>query len=92
MNGTQICNKCLINKSLDEFNSSDIKARRYTCKICKRKQRQEWKRQRLSTIDYSLYHACTNCLVTKNAKNFYDSYLANSTYICRPCADIMTNK
>ena len=88
---TRKCNTCNVIKEEDEFNPSDIKARRYTCKICKRKKKRERKQERLNTIDYSLEYICTQCNTKKSAREFYDSYLVNYTYICKPCGGIMSN-
>ena len=92
MSGVKECNKCHEIKGLTEFNPSDIKNRRYTCKVCKRRQRAEWKANRKANLDYEKMHTCTKCGFSKNAKQYYDSYLASSTYICKPCADVMTNQ
>jgi hypothetical protein len=76
------CNKCLVDKNVDAFNASDISQRRYICKLCKKEQRAEWKRNR--QIADSVFR-CLICGEVKPTSEFIESDLRNSTHYCRHC-------
>jgi len=75
------CNKCNLPKVITEFNNSDISQRRYTCKVCKKQQRNIWKTNR----SFPEIITCKNCGQPKDNSEFILSDLQNSTFYCRDC-------
>ena len=75
------CNACNLIKGDIEYNKSDIAQRRYTCKICKKKQRDIWKASRSFPDEIT----CKNCKQSKAKAEFILSDLQNSTFYCRDC-------
>lgn len=75
------CNSCELPKPETEYNKSDISQRRYTCKICKKTQRDIWK----ATRKFPDTISCKNCHQPKDKSEFILSDLQNSTFYCRVC-------
>lgn len=81
-----LCNSCKKEQDTSNFNSSDLKQYRYTCKECKAAYRANVKAKRIEKLAVKTSNiVCNYCKEEKPTNDFNQWDLANCNYICKSC-------